>query len=187
MLRPALFLDRDGVINIDHAYVHRRENFDFVDGIFELCRLARERGYLIFVVTNQAGIGRGRYTEQDFHTLTDWMCGVFAAEQAPIDKVYFCPYHPEHGVGDYKLDSPFRKPGPGMILQAAEEFGVDLAASVLLGDNETDLQAGAAAGVGRNLLFCPPGHTPPARTIALAVVSRHSEVSSHLTDRSQRR
>ncbi len=180
MLRPALFLDRDGVINIDHAYVHRRENFDFVEGIFDLCRLAHERGYLIFVVTNQAGIGRGKYTEQDFHALTDWMCEVFRAEGAPITQVYFCPYHAEHGVGAYKLDSPFRKPNPGMILQAALEFDVDLAASVLLGDSETDIQAGVTAGVGRNLLFCPPGHKAAEDTIAGAVVTAHHEVGRYL-------
>ncbi len=181
MLRPALFLDRDGVINIDHAYVHRREDFDFVDGIFDLCRLAHERGYLIFVVTNQAGIGRGKYTEQDFHTLTAWMCETFKSAGAPIAKVYFCPYHAEHGIGAYKVDSPFRKPNPGMILQAAEEFGVDLAASVLLGDTETDIQAGTRAGVGCNLLFCPPGHKAPADTIARAVVTSHHEVGQYLT------
>lgn len=181
--RPALFLDRDGVINIDHAYVHRREDFDFVDGIFELCRVARQRGYLIFVVTNQAGIGRGKYTEEDFHRLTTWMCGVFAEQGAPLDKVYFCPYHAEHGIGRYKIDSPFRKPRPGMILQAAQEFGVDLSASVLLGDNETDIQAGLAAGVGRNLLFCPPGHEPAPGTLAHAVVTAHAQVHEHLPDR----
>lgn len=180
---PALFLDRDGVINIDHAYVHKREDFDFVDGIFELVRTARERGCLVFVVTNQAGIGRGKYTEADFHRLTDWMCAEFASRGAAIDKVYFCPYHAEHGVGAYKIDSPFRKPNPGMILQAAQEFDVDLAASVLLGDMETDIQAGTRAGVGRTLLFCPPGHARPASTLAHAIVGSHAEVHAHLPQR----
>ncbi|HEY0817446.1 MAG TPA: HAD family hydrolase [Rhizobacter sp.] len=183
MGRPALFLDRDGVINLDHAYVHKREDFDFVDGIFDLVRTARERGYLVFVVTNQAGIGRGKYTEADFHVLTEWMCGEFASRGAPIDKVYFCPYHAEHGIGHYKAESEFRKPNPGMILQAAREFDVDLAASVLLGDMETDIQAGTRAGVGRTLLFCPPGHTRRADTIAHAVVGAHAEVHAHLPQR----
>lgn len=183
MGRPALFLDRDGVINIDHAYVHRKEDFDFVDGIFELVRTARERGYLVFVITNQAGIGRGKYTEADFHVLTEWMCGEFASRSAPIDKVYFCPYHAEHGIGHYKAESPFRKPNPGMILQAAQEFDVDLAASVLLGDMETDILAGARAGVGRRLLFCPPGHKRLADTTAHAIVGAHAEVHAHLPQR----
>ena len=99
MKHRALFLDRDGVINVDHGWVSTREQFQFVDGIFELCRCATELGYLIVVVTNQAGIGRGYYTEEQFHELTDWMCGVLRERGAPVAKVYFCPYHPEHGIG----------------------------------------------------------------------------------------
>ena len=144
--RPALFLDRDGVINIDHAYVCRQEEFVFVDGIFELCRHARKLGYLILVVTNQAGIGRGYYTEHDFLKLTEWMCGIFSAEGGAIDKVYFCPTHPEHGVGKYKVDSPFRKPGPGMLLKAATDLRIDLSRSWMVGDRLSDVLAGVNAG-----------------------------------------
>lgn len=178
--RLALFLDRDGVINIDHAYVCKPENFEFVDGIFELCRTAKQLGYLIFVVTNQAGIGRGYYTAQDFLKLTEWMSGVFKAQGAVIDKVYFCPFHPDHGVGEYKADSPYRKPGPGMILQAAEEFGVDLARSVLVGDKEIDIQAGIAAGVGCNLLYIPSGLCDAIETSASAVVEGLSDIGEFL-------
>ena len=88
----AVFLDRDGVINIDHAYVNKPEDFIFIDGIFELCRKARQLGYLIFVITNQSGIGRGLYTENDFLKLTDWMNQVFKTQGINIDKVYFCPF-----------------------------------------------------------------------------------------------
>lgn len=176
MARPAVFLDRDGVINIDHAYVCKPEHFEFVDGIFELCRTAKQLGYLIIVITNQAGIGRGYYTEQDFLKLSEWMCGVFKAQGIVIDKVYFCPTHPEHGVGEYKVDSPYRKPGPGMILQAAEEFDVDLARSVVVGDKESDIQAGVAAGVGCNLLYLPSGSEDAIETVALAVVGRLADV-----------
>ncbi len=175
----ALFLDRDGVINVDHAYVHRREDFQFIDGIFELCRSARSRGYRIFVVTNQAGIGRGYYTEDDFHALTAWMLERFAAEGAPIDKVYFCPFHPEHGVGAYKLDSPMRKPGPGMIQQAAREFGVDLAASMLVGDMDTDIQAGVAAGIGRLLQLRPADDERPVHAAA-ARIRRLADADAYL-------
>jgi D-glycero-D-manno-heptose 1,7-bisphosphate phosphatase len=108
------------------------------------------------------------------------MCGEFALRSAPIDKVYFCPYHAEHGIGHYKAESPFRKPNPGMILQAAQEFDVDLAASVLLGDMETDIQAGARAGVGSTLLFRPAGHPHPETTQAHAVVAAHAEVQAFL-------
>ena len=143
-MRPALFLDRDGVINVDRGYVGKREDFEFIPGIFDVCRIAKQLGYLIFVVTNQSGIGRGYYTEQDFLNLTDWMCGVFKEQGVDIDKVYHSP----------SLDSQDRKPLPGMILRAAEEFDVDLSRSILVGDKETDVQAGIAAGVGINLLLC---------------------------------
>lgn len=151
--RPALFLDRDGVINLDHGYVFKPEHFDFVPGIFDLCRAAQRLGHATFVITNQAGIGRGYYSEDDFHALTAWMCGVFAAQGARIDQVYFCPTHPEHGVGRYKVESDMRKPNPGMILQAQREFGIALERSMLVGDRLTDIAAGRAAGVACNCLL----------------------------------
>src|SRR5262245_454089 len=123
--RSALFLDRDGVINIDRAYVHRREDFTFQEGIFELCRAAQELGYLLIVVTNQAGIARGYYTEADFANLTAWMRGEFAARDICIAGVYYCPYHPTEGIGAYRQDSPDRKPNPGMLYRARADFGLD--------------------------------------------------------------
>lgn len=151
----ALFLDRDGVINIDHGYVHTEDNFEFVDGIFELCKTATDLGYLIFVITNQAGIGRGYYTEDQFDDISSWMRGVFKSRGIEINKVYYCPYHPEHGVGEYKKHSECRKPEPGMILQAKQEFNIDLENSILVGDNESDIQAGINAGIRYNLLYQP--------------------------------
>jgi len=115
----ALILDRDGVVNLDKDYVYRIEDFEFIDGIFNLCRDAAAQGYLIFIITNQSGIGRGYYTEADFHALTDWMKARFHEEGVTITQVYFCPYHPVHGIGKYKQDSNDRKPNPGMILRAA--------------------------------------------------------------------
>lgn len=151
--RPALFLDRDGVINVDHGYVYKPEDFDFVDGIFELVAEANRLDYLVVVVTNQAGIGRGYYTEKDFHALTDWMCTQFVEYGARIDAVYFCPDHPEHGIGAYRRESNFRKPGAGMLKQAAAQLNIDLPNSLIVGDKDTDMQAGASAGVGCLLLF----------------------------------
>ena len=171
--RRALFLDRDGVINVDHGYVHTPEKFEFVDGIFELCRAARQFGYLLVVVTNQAGIGRGYYSEADFHRLTDWMCEQFRMRGADIAKVYFCPDHPEHGIGRYRRESPMRKPNPGMILAAAAEFDLDLAACVLVGDKLSDVEAGRAAGVGRNLLFASGGADKGDVVGALTTVRSH--------------
>ena len=153
--RPALFLDRDGVINIDRNYVYTRENFEFVDGIFELCREAKRLGYHVFVITNQAGIARGYYTEEDFRVLTEWMRNVFILEGCEISMVYYSPYHPEHGLGKYKCDTDCRKPKPGMILRASDDFCVDIGGSLLIGDKASDIEAGVAAGIGRNLLFSP--------------------------------
>jgi len=155
----ALFLDRDGVINLNHGYVHTREHFDFVDGIFDVCHKAKRWEYLLIVVTNQAGIGRGYFSEEDFHRLTDWMLEQFRHRDAGISKVYFCPYHPEHGIGEYKRESPCRKPNPGMLLAAASDFDLDLAACVLVGDKASDVEAGRTAGVGCNVLYVP-GSTP---------------------------
>ena len=180
MNRAALFLDRDGVINIDHAYVYKKEDFEFVDGIFELCRRAKQHGFLICVVTNQAGIGRGYYTEANFLELTDWMCTVFCSEGAAIDKVYFCPTHPVHGIGEYKVDSTFRKPGPGMILQAAQDLDIDLARSILVGDKESDIEAGTSAGVNCNLFYCPSGLIPSKKIAANAIVSKLQQVIPYL-------
>jgi D-glycero-D-manno-heptose 1,7-bisphosphate phosphatase len=153
MHRSALFLDRDGVINVDHGYVHRPEQFEFVPGIFELARFwTSELGRPIVVVTNQSGIGRGLFGESAYADLTRWMCGRFAAEGAAIARVYHCPYHPQHGIGAYRCDHPWRKPNPGMILQAASDLGLDLARSAIMGDSMSDIEAGAAAGVGLRIL-----------------------------------
>ncbi len=147
----ALFLDRDGVINEERNYVYRIEDFVFIDGIFGLCRQARDLGFRLVVITNQAGIGRGYYTEADYRTLTRWMERQFADRGVPIDRVYHCPYHPTAGVGDYRRDSFDRKPNPGMILRARDELDLDLPRSVLVGDKDSDIEAGRAAGVGYNL------------------------------------
>ena len=160
MATPALFLDRDGVINVDHGYVHRIEQFEFIPGIFELCRSARARGHKLVVVTNQAGIARGLYAEPDFHALTAWMKQRFAHEGAPLDGVYFCPTHPTAGIGRYRVESAFRKPGPGMLLQAARELDIDLSRSTIVGDKASDMQAGAAAGLERLFLFDPDNTVP---------------------------
>lgn len=148
MNRPALFLDRDGVVNVDHGYVHKPEEFEFIEGIFELVATANAAGYLVVVVTNQAGIGRGYYSEAQFHALTDWMTTKFNERGGTIDAVYYCPYHPEHGIGEYRRESEFRKPAPGMLLQAQSELGIDMGQSIFIGDTLTDMAAGRSAGVG---------------------------------------
>ncbi len=152
-MRPALFLDRDGVINEEVGFLHRPEEVRFVPGIFELIRQARSRGYAIIVITNQSGIGRGLYTEEQFHTLMRYMRGLLAAEDADVDAIYFSPFHPVHGLNEYKRDTDCRKPGPGMLLQAARDHDLDLSRSALIGDRCSDLAAGAAAGVPKLVLL----------------------------------
>ena len=158
MQSRALFLDRDGVININHGYVYSVDNFEFVDGIFDLARNACANNFKIVVITNQSGIGRGFYSEEQFHQLTLWMCQEFLNAGAPIERVFFSPFHPIKGLGKYKKDDFSRKPNPGMILQAQEELDLDLKNSILIGDKSTDIEAGVAAGIGLNFFLgqeCP--------------------------------
>jgi D-glycero-D-manno-heptose 1,7-bisphosphate phosphatase len=154
MSRPALFLDRDGVINVDHGYVYKPREVEFVSGVFELVAEAKQAGLMVVVITNQAGIGRGYYSESDFHALMNWMKNQFVEHGGQIDAVYYCPYHPEHGVGHYKKDADCRKPNPGMFLQAALDLKLDLGRSFLIGDKTSDIEAGMAAGVGNYYLLC---------------------------------
>jgi D-glycero-D-manno-heptose 1,7-bisphosphate phosphatase len=154
----ALFLDRDGVINHDAGYTSIAEDFKFIDGIFDLCRAAKKSGFLLIVITNQAGIGRGYYSEQEFFTLSEWMRQRFVEEGAALTDIFFCPYHPEHGVGPYKKDSYNRKPNPGMLLQAAEKYQIDLEHSIMIGDKDSDMQAAKNAGVGVRCLYLSDGH-----------------------------
>jgi len=154
-VKRALFLDRDGVVNHDLGYVHRMEQFEFVEGIFDLCRAARARSMALVVVTNQAGIGRGYYGEAEFERLTAWMCGRFADEGVPIERVYHCPFHPEHGIGGYRLDSFDRKPNPGMLLRAGKDLGLRLEDSVMVGDTQSDMLAAQRAGLAVRCLYAP--------------------------------
>ena len=149
----ALFLDRDGVINEEIGYLSRSEEVRFVPGIFSLCRTARRLNYRIIVVTNQAGIARGYYTEEDFQRLMEWMQREFACEQTGFDAVYHCPFHPEHGLGAYRREHEDRKPGTGMLRRGAREFGVSLAESVMVGDRCSDMAAANAAGLRQAFLI----------------------------------
>jgi len=152
-MNKALFLDRDGVINKEINYLHKVEDVEFLPGIFEISRLFLDKGYRIFIVTNQAGIARGYYSEADFRELTDWMVQEFKNRDIEITKVYYCPFHPTEGVGHYKMDSYDRKPHPGMLFKARDEFDLNLQSSFLIGDKESDIEAGVNAGVGTTILL----------------------------------
>ena len=146
--KKALFLDRDGVINVDYDYVHKVEKFEFIDGIFELCRYYQNLGFMIFVITNQSGISRGYYSEADFELLSLWMVEEFVKHDVDIKKVYHCPHHPQT-TGECSC----RKPAAGMLLDAKYEFDIDLENSVLVGDNERDIEAGLKAGLHETYLL----------------------------------
>lgn len=152
-MNKAIFLDRDGVINVDHAYVHKIDQFEFVAGVFEACRHFVALGYKLVVVTNQSGIGRGYYSESDFATLTDWMKLQFEREGAPLAGVYFCPHHPKNAQGMYQTDCECRKPAPGMLAQAISEHQIDVTQSIMIGDKWSDIEAGQRAGVARCILI----------------------------------
>lgn len=143
-MKKALFLDRDGVINIDKKYVHKRSDFEFCEGIFELCLFFLQKSYEIFVITNQSGIARGYYTQKDFENLSAFMCEEFAKRGVKISHIYHCP----HLEG-----CQCRKPQPGMLLKAQKDFDLNLKESFFIGDNLSDMQAGFAAGVGRLFLI----------------------------------
>lgn len=149
--RPAAFLDRDGILNHDTGYIHRAEDFIWVDGAIEAIRYLNERNYLTFVVTNQAGIARGLYGETDVLTLHGWVSEQLAVSNARIDAFYFCPHHPTEGSPTYRITCECRKPAPGMLLQAMREWPVDPEASFLIGDRQTDLDAATAAGITGHL------------------------------------
>lgn len=148
MKRRALFLDRDGVINVDHGYVARAQDFEPVEGVFDALRAAAAKGYLLVVVTNQSGIGRGYFSQEDYDRLEGHMRQLFASEGIDLAGIYHCPHDPAAAC-------QCRKPEPGMLLRAAREHEIDLAQSVMVGDKLTDVAAGQAAGVGRAELVGP--------------------------------
>ena len=146
--RKAAFLDRDGVINLDRAYVHQWDEFEFVPGAVDAMRRLREAGYVLIVVTNQSGLARGMYTEAQFQELTRRMREALAAAGAEVEAVYHCPHHPKGKVPELAVDCDCRKPEPGMILQAVREHGLSLAQSFMVGDKPSDIEAARAAGLG---------------------------------------
>lgn len=156
-MHPAAFLDRDGVINIDHGYTYRQQDFEFIPGVLSASAVLASAGFALVVVTNQSGIGRGLYEESDFLALTQWMRERFADAGAPLAGVYFCPHHPQDALGIYRQDCQCRKPAPGLLLKAAQELSLDLKRSVMFGDKASDLEAAQAAGVATRILLAKNG------------------------------
>ncbi|OOE36453.1 D-glycero-beta-D-manno-heptose-1,7-bisphosphate 7-phosphatase [Salinivibrio kushneri] len=152
MSLPAVFIDRDGVVNVDHGYVSSIDSFEYIEGVFDACRALKESGYLLVLVTNQAGIARGYFSEQDFLQLTEWMDWNFADKGVDFDGIYYCPHHASEGVGEYRIDCDCRKPKPGMLIDAQQELDIDMSRSVMVGDKVDDMKAAECAGVATRLL-----------------------------------
>ena len=153
--RRGLILDRDGVINRDTGYVHRIADCCFTEGIFAMTAAFAARGFAIVIATNQSGIGRGLYGEAEYTALMDWIRAEFGRNGVAIAASYHCPDHPTAGIGAYRRDNPWRKPRPGMMLQAAIDLSLDLKRSWTVGDRDSDIAAGRAAGVGRLVRYDP--------------------------------
>jgi D-glycero-D-manno-heptose 1,7-bisphosphate phosphatase len=150
--RKAAFIDRDGVINEERAFVHKIEDFVFIPGAVEGLRQLQDAGYLLVIITNQSGIARGLYTEDDYLRLTEYMRQELDTRRVRLDAVEYCPHLPDAAVARYRLDCDCRKPRAGMITRASRALAIDLAASLLVGDRVSDIAAGQTAGVGRCFL-----------------------------------
>lgn len=172
MPRRTLLLDRDGVINLNHGYVHTPQRTDWVPGIFELVAEAHRQEMPVVVVTNQAGIGRGYYSEVEFLAYTAWMHAQFAERGTPLLATFWCPHHPDAGSGKYKIDCDCRKPRPGMLLAAAERFGLDMPASWMIGDKPSDMEAAMAAGVAHPHLLESTDHLAVITKALAAMATR---------------
>lgn len=149
-MTSAVFLDRDGVINVDHGYVSTWERFEFLPGVPDALRALQDAGYLLIVVSNQSGIGRGYYCEADVESLNQAVAQHLGSTVGvTLSGFYHCPHHPTEAEGEFRRQCDCRKPAPGMIRQAVLDHGIDLKTSLLVGDKDSDIEAGRAAGVAR--------------------------------------
>ncbi|MFY1027437.1 D-glycero-beta-D-manno-heptose-1,7-bisphosphate 7-phosphatase [Actinobacillus seminis] len=150
-MNKAIFLDRDGTLNIDYGYVHEIDQFHFIEGSIEALQQLKQMGYLLVLVSNQSGIARGYFSEQQFLQLTEWMDWSLADRGVDLDGIYYCPHHPD-GIGEFKQDCNCRKPKAGMLSQAIKELKIDPARSIMIGDKMEDMMAGKSAGIKMNIL-----------------------------------
>ena len=162
----AVFLDRDGTINVEKEYLHRTEDLELIDGVAQAIARLNRTGFLVIVVTNQSGVARGYFSIEDVNRLHQFMQQQLVDEGAHIDAFYLCPHHPEKGLGFYRVDCECRKGKPGMLMQAADEWNIDMSRSFMVGDKESDLLAGIAAGCHPCLVTT--GYGEESRSFALA-------------------
>lgn len=179
-MTSAVFLDRDGVINVDHGYVSTWEQFEFLPSVPEALRELQDAGYLLVVVSNQSGIGRGYYSETDVESLNQAIAQhLGSAVGVTLSGFYHCPHHPTEAVGEFRRQCDCRKPAPGMIRQAVLDHGIDVKTSLLVGDKDSDIEAGRAAGIARLFKVAPSAQSAtPAGDVQL--VAGLSEVPGYL-------
>lgn len=150
--RPAIFLDRDGVINVDTGYLHKIEEFKFIDLVKEALKLFKEKNYLLVLVTNQAGVAYGYYSENDVVTLNNWMQSELDKDGISFDGIYYCPHHPEKGIGKYLQKCNCRKPNIGMLERAHRDLKIDFSNSYMVGDRKSDVMTGKNANLKGSFL-----------------------------------
>lgn len=180
IMKKAIFLDRDGTLNIDHGYVHRIDDFHFIEGSIEALQKLKAMGFLLVLVTNQSGIARGYFSEEQFLQLTEWMDWSLADRGVDLDGIYYCPHHPQ-GQGEYKQDCDCRKPKSGMLQQAIRELNIDPAQSFMVGDKVEDLLAAQGAKV-RSKILVKTGKpiTPEGEQLADYVIDSISDLPNLL-------
>ncbi|WP_244968407.1 D-glycero-beta-D-manno-heptose 1,7-bisphosphate 7-phosphatase [Rosenbergiella australiborealis] len=183
-MKPAIFLDRDGTINLDHGYVHTSDDFQFIDGVIDAMIELKKMGYLLVLITNQSGIARGLFTEEQFMHLTEWMDWSLADRGVDLDGIYFCPHHPQAAVETYRQDCECRKPKSGMFLDAKAEFDIDMSASYMIGDKKEDMLAALAAGVGHKILVRTGKEvTQESESVADGVINSLADLPKYLANR----
>jgi D-glycero-D-manno-heptose 1,7-bisphosphate phosphatase len=174
--RKAVFLDRDGTVNVEVQYLSKTSDFQLIPGVAPALKRLKEAGFLLVVVTNQSGIGRGYYDEEALAAIHAHMQAELTNLGAAIDACYFCPHHPVHALGDYKKECGCRKPLSGMLRQAAEDLDIDLSASFMIGDKLTDVQAGINAGCTSLMVLTGYGSSQAAG--CLAQVNTYPDLSA---------
>ncbi|WP_429945742.1 D-glycero-beta-D-manno-heptose 1,7-bisphosphate 7-phosphatase [Bibersteinia trehalosi] len=181
MGKKAIFLDRDGTINVDHGYVHQIDDFQFIEGVGKALKQLQDQGWLLVLVTNQSGIARGYFSEDQFLQLTEWFDWSLDEDYGVVfDGIYYCPHHPE-GKGEYKQDCDCRKPKAGMFSQAIADLGIDPQQSVMVGDKLEDMQAAFNAGVKTKILVrTGKPVSPEAEQAADLVIESLAELPKHL-------
>ena len=155
-MKKCVFLDRDGNINVEKDYLHKIEEFEFIDGAREAIKIFNDLDYLVVVVTNQSGVARGYYDEKSVKTLHDYLQKEVEKIGGHVDGFYYCPHHPENGIGKYKLNCNCRKPEPGMFIKAQKDLDIDFSSSIMVGDKISDIKAGT--NLGMRSILVKTGH-----------------------------